>query len=440
MSNREEICGYCGGTTKNVGNLIEGNGYCKDEADVANKIYVCKTCAKICVDTFQKEENSKKAKKPKPKSKISIPSPRELVKYLDDYVIGQEESKKKLSVEVSNHFQRIMDFDECGSSKNHLVRNSSLSNVVIEKSNIILIGPTGSGKTLLARSLADKLKVPLAIGDATTLTEAGYVGEDVENLLLKLLIASNYDVELAQRGIVYIDEIDKLRSTGGNVSISRDVSGQGVQQSLLKLIEGTISNVPPQGGRKHPEQQCIQIDTTNILFIVGGSFVGIDEIIAKRLNVNRSVGFHAVPQSEKGKKQKYNELLAQVTSEDIEHFGIIPELVGRLPIIAPLEELDLASMKRILVEPKNALLKQEQKKLLFKGINLEFTEDAIDEIAEQAMKKMTGARALRSVVAEIMTDIHYDLENEKQGSKIIIDRNVVKKINKAVVQKQSDAA
>ena len=431
-------CGFCGLSRKDTGLLIEGNGYCEDSNDEKNKIYVCEGCIKICLENFKKEQDKKSQKPDSSLKQMIAPTPKELVAHLDNYVIGQTSCKRKLAVEVANHFQRLFDTDENGNSSNPLIRGSGLSDVVIEKSNIVLIGPTGSGKTLMAKSLASKLKVPLAIGDATTLTEAGYVGEDVENLLHKLLIAANFDVELAQRGIIYIDEIDKLRSTGGNVSITRDVSGQGVQQSLLKLIEGTIANVPPNGGRKHPEQQCIQIDTTNILFIVGGSFVGIEDIVAKRLNKSGGMGFHAMYQGDQ--KEKYNELMSEIIADDLEQFGLIPELVGRLPVIATLEELDAASMKRILTEPKNALLKQEQKKMLRMGIGLTFSDDAIEEIVEQAMKKMTGARALRSVVADFMTDIYFDIDKEHKGKKIVVDRDVVKKITKVITPQHSEAA
>jgi ATP-dependent Clp protease ATP-binding subunit ClpX len=291
---------------------------------------------------------------------------------------------------------------------------------------------------LLARALADKLNVPFAIGDATTLTEAGYVGEDVENLLLKLLIAADFDVPAAQRGIIYIDEIDKLRSTGGNTSITRDVSGQGVQQSLLKMIEGTTANVPPQGGRKHPEQQYIQIDTTNILFIVGGAFVGLEDIVKKRLNRG---GFGFLAGARAGDdKSEYNEIMKEVVADDLEQFGLIPELVGRLPVIAPLEELDVDALKRVLTEPKNALIKQEMKKLAYKSVDLEFTDDAIAEIAVMARKKGTGARALRSVVADFMTDVHFDLTKDHRNTKIVVDREVVQKKKKVSMAKQSEAA
>jgi ATP-dependent Clp protease ATP-binding subunit ClpX len=291
---------------------------------------------------------------------------------------------------------------------------------------------------LLARSLADKLNVPFAIGDATTITEAGYVGEDVENLILKLLIAADFDVEAAQRGIIYIDEIDKIRSTGGNVSLTRDVSGQGVQQSLLKLIEGTVSNVPPQGGRKHPEQQYIQVDTTNILFICGGAFVGLEDIVRRRMNKGR-MGFGGTSK-EMDNKKEYNELMKEVTSDDLEQYGMIPELVGRLPVIAPLEELSLDDLKRVLTEPKNALLKQEQKKLAYKSVGLDFTDDAIQQIAELAHKKGTGARALRSVVADFMMPIHFELSGEHRGKKVIVDKDVVLKTKNAADLKQCEAA
>lgn len=341
------------------------------------------------------------------------PEPHELYSHLNEYVIGQDEAKKALSVEVSNHFQRVRDAEPMAWVRSPMRDHPDLADVVIEKSNIVLIGPSGSGKTLLARSLAEKVGVPFAIGDATSLTEAGYVGEDVENLLLKLLNAADHDVETAQRGIVYIDEIDKLRKTGGNVSITRDVGGEGVQQSLLKMIEGTVANVPPQGGRKHPEQHYTQLDTTNILFIVGGAFVGIEDVVRRR------TGNHV--------RQRSSSLLREVTHGDLIQFGIIPELAGRLPVLATLDAPTLSDLKRILVEPKNALLLQERKKLALRGVDLRFTDGAVEEIAKQAITKGTGARALRTVVAEFMRDIHFNLPASASGRKFVIDEQVVRR-------------